>query len=175
MPRKRLAAATLATLFSANVALACSTLDQAMSDFQQVADAFSAQAATISPDQFPIWTDKVQQFSAVMGQQDYGQACSILVELVAELQLDVTLAHAGASAPAAPAATEPPRADTGGGTGSGGDTIAVTPQPAAPAPAAPAAPTTQPAEQPVAHAPVTASAGQIVRGGRDRTRPPRLW
>lgn len=174
MRLKTIAAAATAVLLTSGAAHAeCTSLDQAMQDFQSVADAFSAQAQSMSPDKFPIWTSNVQEFSDAMGKQNYPVACSILVNLVGELGLDVQLAHAGggstggtASAPAAP--QTPSTGDTA--TGTGGDTIVVAPQTGGETQQPQPQPQTQP--QP---GPVTASAGPEVRTGRDRSRPPRLW
>lgn len=214
---KFIAVSATALAISGGSALACETLDQAMEDFRAVADAFSAQAQSMSPDKFPIWTSEVEQFSDAMGQQNYVGACEVLSRIVGELDLNVTLAHAAPAAatpapaptteggtntaaapprgdsstpvPAAPQAETPqtapaqveaprsettPRADGGGG---GWDT----PAPQAGAPEV-AAPQTQAGSQPQAQPlpPVATPTAPpvepaVVRPGRDRSRPPRLW
>ncbi|MEM7745667.1 MAG: hypothetical protein AAF409_18360 [Pseudomonadota bacterium] len=219
MRTRSIAAAAAAVLVSAGVAQACTTLDEAMGDFRSVADAFSAQAQSMSPDKFPIWTSEVQKFSDAMGQQNFPEACGVLVSLVEQLDLDVALQHAGA--PAAPAAPAPsgdadtagvppprggsdspqaaPEAETAGVPATRGDSTSPqvnppqveapqvetpttqpsgggwdTPTRQAETPAAPAAPAPQP-QIPVAGSDAPTAEPAVMRPGRDRARPPRLW
>ena len=83
-----------------------------MARFENVKDAYIAMAPTLSPDQFPVWADKIQAFGDAMGRMDYPGACAALDEVVVALELTA----AGADAPqAGDSVTGKAGGQTGGG------------------------------------------------------------
>ena len=104
----------LAALMSgaAGQALACSDLNGVMAHFEAVKDAYLAKAATMKPEQFPIWTGHLETWSAKMQEQDFAGACAVLDTAATELGFDVALSGAGGGAVAATPS------DQGSGSGS---------------------------------------------------------
>lgn len=75
------------SLLSTSV-LACNDLNEAMTEFNAVKDAYVAKAPTLKPEQFQVWAKHIQGFSTAMGKMDYAAACRSLEMASAELGLD---------------------------------------------------------------------------------------
>ena len=96
---------------AASTASACESLQDAMTTFEGVKDAYVAAAPNLRSDQFQIWAKHIQAFGDAMGKQNYAKACETLAVASAELGLDGGGGSGGSST-----------AGTGGTTTSGGGT-----------------------------------------------------
>ena len=94
---------------AASNAGACTTLQEAMQEFEGVKNAYVAKAPTMKPEKFQIWAKHIQAFGDAMGSQDYETACKTLAAASDELGLGAD--NAGSSAAAA--VTPPPPPPTG--------------------------------------------------------------
>lgn len=86
---------TIVFLFGAAVALtagnakACETLQDAMTEFEGVKNAYVAKAPTMKPEMFQLWAKHIQAFGDAMGRQDYAAACATLTAASDDLGLGV--------------------------------------------------------------------------------------
>ncbi|MEM9138645.1 MAG: hypothetical protein AAGB15_02350 [Pseudomonadota bacterium] len=104
MSKRFLSVFAAATFLTAAPALACTSLQEAMGQFEEVKNAYVAKAPTMSPEQFPIWTGYLEKFGTAMGQSDFAGACAALSAASTELGF-ANAAAAAVAAPAQPAAS----------------------------------------------------------------------
>lgn len=103
---------SVALLFGASLALAagnansCETLQDAMTEFEGVKNAYVAKAPTMKPEMFQLWAKHIQAFGDAMGKQDYAAACATLAAASDELGLGVGGETTTAVPPPPPTPTE---------------------------------------------------------------------
>ena len=99
------------TVGAAGQAVACSSTEEVMAHFENVKNAYVAKVATMTPEQFPIWTGHLEKFGEAMGRADFDGACAALDMASDELGFGVPAAASGA----APAETTTAAAPADGG------------------------------------------------------------
>ena len=107
-------------LFGAAFALAtgsanaCTSLQDAMTEFEGVKNAYVAKAPTMKPEMFQIWAKHIQAFGDAMGKQDFAGACATLA--LASDELGLGTGGNGGSTTAATPPPPPTNTDTNAGT-----------------------------------------------------------
>lgn len=94
-----------AMALAAGSAQACSTLQDAMKEFEGVKNAYVAKAPSMAPEMFQVWAKHIQAFGDAMGKQDYAGACATLAAASDELGLGAGGAAGGGGATPPPPPT----------------------------------------------------------------------
>ena len=118
---------------TAGYAAACTNLQEAMAHFEGVKNAYIEKASQMKPEQFPIWTKRIEEVGAAMGKSDFAGACEALDLASVELGFGGAAAGTNESATIAqPAQPAQPTQPSSTGTLSASETTTQPAQPAQP-------------------------------------------
>lgn len=79
-------------IFTSAPAMACTSLQEALGQFEEVKNAYIAKAPNMTPQQFSEWKGHLEKFGAAMQTADFAGACSALQTASVELGFGVAAA-----------------------------------------------------------------------------------